>query len=565
MKKMNKLLLFMTAFSLAALFLFHAGAVDEAPVIVTINAEDTFVDLEQNQVVAKRFAAASGETDIYQDMKTQLVTQLKVAYQNGKTEIQIKNTTGTVITSDTLKQVYLNTLYDYPEELYFARTVFSYAYVSEPKFVAGATITIYPQFFSGLDYAAYQAAVDQALVACFGGTTRETMSQTTDLEKVVLAHDYLVSTCQYDPYVSKEGNYTTTAGTTYSADELVYSAYGAFVKRNVVCQGYSLAMKVLLDRAGVNCCYVSSNSMNHAWNMVQLDGNWYHVDATFDDPIYSTNSSTVKADIAGRVSHERFLLSDSEMTAYGYSGWSTENGYSCSSSYSLASVVRDSDTGVYLKDGILYTLNGKTLASYAAGTDFASPIKSAELGDTPIATAFSYDQTALYYSLFSGAIYQLDLTKDVWAGEKLTDTGTMCGVRVLGNCLYGIYDYDPVFTLELASTISDSAGDAEENENTTDTSMPVVLTYDPEELSLEKLEGQTLALNTEKLLSDIGVTVCFISYDENGRMLAFQTLTVTGGQVTLPGAASGADSVKITVISGSCTPLSSAIEIGAQS
>lgn len=30
---------------------------------------------------------------------------------------------------------------------------------------------------------------------------------------------------------------------------------------------------------------VTSSSMNHAWNLIQIDGNYYHVDVTWDDPL----------------------------------------------------------------------------------------------------------------------------------------------------------------------------------------------------------------------------------------------------------------------------------------
>jgi len=69
------------------------------------------------------------------------------------------------------------------------------------------------------------------------------------------------------------------------------TAYGALANGKAVCQGYSLAYKLLLRRAGVPVVYVGSDSMQHAWNMVQMENNgWYHVDVTWDDPILHTST-----------------------------------------------------------------------------------------------------------------------------------------------------------------------------------------------------------------------------------------------------------------------------------
>ncbi|MBQ9990283.1 MAG: hypothetical protein IJP31_05000 [Lachnospiraceae bacterium] len=51
-----------------------------------------------------------------------------------------------------------------------------------------------------------------------------------------------------------------------------FSAYGVFVEEIAVCQGYALAYKLLCDRVGIECYMVTSDSMNHAWNIVWLDG-----------------------------------------------------------------------------------------------------------------------------------------------------------------------------------------------------------------------------------------------------------------------------------------------------
>ena len=79
-----------------------------------------------------------------------------------------------------------------------------------------------------------------------------------------------------------------------------------------VCEGYARAMKVLCDKMGIPCILMSGDAATspysepqpHMWNYIQMeDGNWYAVDATWDDPI----TETTKA-VSGQESLEWFLL-----------------------------------------------------------------------------------------------------------------------------------------------------------------------------------------------------------------------------------------------------------------
>lgn len=84
-------------------------------------------------------------------------------------------------------------------------------------------------------------------------------------------YEYLATNCTYDGF------------------DAVYahSALGPLIQNRAVCEGISKAAKYLFDRAGIHSAVVFgagdlSGNVNHAWNIVQLDGVWYHVDITFD-------------------------------------------------------------------------------------------------------------------------------------------------------------------------------------------------------------------------------------------------------------------------------------------
>ncbi|RZT02684.1 transglutaminase domain-containing protein [Cuneatibacter caecimuris] len=92
-------------------------------------------------------------------------------------------------------------------------------------------------------------------------------------EKAV--HDELIRRIKYD---SRE-----------NLPDVSHTAYGALVLGTGVCDAYAYAFAMCMDSLGITNRIVTGTAQNgesaqpHAWNMVQLDGEWYHVDVTWDD------------------------------------------------------------------------------------------------------------------------------------------------------------------------------------------------------------------------------------------------------------------------------------------
>ncbi len=108
----------------------------------------------------------------------------------------------------------------------------------------------------------------------------------SDLEKALYVHEELLNLTTYD-------------------DTLEYhDAYHTLVEGRGVCQGYTLAYSYLLEKLGVLSVPASSETLNHIWNVVCVDGKWYNVDATWDDLDHPIG-----------VGHEYFLLSDDALFA----------------------------------------------------------------------------------------------------------------------------------------------------------------------------------------------------------------------------------------------------------
>lgn len=103
----------------------------------------------------------------------------------------------------------------------------------------------------------------------------------SDYTKIREVHNWMVDNIEYD--VDLE------------ADE-PYSISGALTEGKAVCEGYARGFKYIMDELNIPCVLVSGTGTNsagetesHAWNYVQLDGNWYAVDVTWDDPIVIGN------------------------------------------------------------------------------------------------------------------------------------------------------------------------------------------------------------------------------------------------------------------------------------
>lgn len=86
----------------------------------------------------------------------------------------------------------------------------------------------------------------------------------SDYEKALILHDYLILHADYD--------HTYTC---YTAADILLHGSG-------VCQAYTLAYEELLDRAGIE--NDTETGYDHIWNMAKLDGEWVHIDCTWDDP-----------------------------------------------------------------------------------------------------------------------------------------------------------------------------------------------------------------------------------------------------------------------------------------
>ena len=235
------------------------------------------------------------------------------------------------ITEGDLGRIWPAVAEDNPDLFY----VLGYKYYTANNIVTKCEFTYNTQYNQN-SVKEYRAAIDNV----FAQVIESTM---TDEQKVTALHDYLVQHMVYDQ----------NANNNLGIEKR--NAYEALVNGIGVCQGYTLAYAALLEKADIEVEYCRSQSMNHIWNYVKLNGNWYHADLTFDD---ATASSQVGE--TGYVKHTYFLLSDAAMQKASHD-WDP-SGITCNDTRydnSWHKTAPISESAIYTAGGNTYYLKGE--------------------------------------------------------------------------------------------------------------------------------------------------------------------------------------------------------------
>jgi hypothetical protein len=124
----------------------------------------------------------------------------------------------------------------------------------------------------------------------------------SDRDKVKAIHDYIILNTGYDEPlleldISAYQNHPS------------FTPYGVYYLNTAVCSGYARAFMQLTRLVGIPSIMVSSQNMNHAWNIVYVENEWLFLDATWNDPI---------PDREGRVLYTYYLQSFDQFKALGH-------------------------------------------------------------------------------------------------------------------------------------------------------------------------------------------------------------------------------------------------------
>lgn len=166
------------------------------------------------------------------------------------------------VTTDQIFDLYKMVIFDGPELFWAEVNGMRYSYNN-----SGIVLSLMPGYNDLVsdipgNTARFESAVAEALA--------DMWSLSTDGEKAKYAHDYLTHYLTYDLNAPYNQN-----------------AYSALVNQTTVCAGYAHGFQYMMQQMGIPCAYVLGYAMGgyHAWNIVELDGEHYAMDVTWDDPI----------------------------------------------------------------------------------------------------------------------------------------------------------------------------------------------------------------------------------------------------------------------------------------
>jgi len=255
------------------------------------------------------------------------------------------------------------------------------------------------------------------------------VSSMGDVEKALLIHDRIAEHCAYDYQNYLNGSIPAES----------YRAYGVLVNRRSVCQGYAETYQYLLNKVGIDSVLCDSDTLSHVWNIVEINGVDYHVDITWDDPIW---------DISGRINHTNFLCSSAE---FAVSHEATDYNTAPSDTRYDNHFWRGSETAFQRLNGQIYYIDESSamLKTYE-GTELIS------VDDMWTAGGSSYwvgnfarlvsDGDYLYYNL-SQSVYRYDVNSGtseiIWTPEHSFGDGFS---------IYGMWYDDGYLYCELSTT-----------------------------------------------------------------------------------------------------------------
>ena len=126
----------------------------------------------------------------------------------------------------------------------------------------------------------------------------------SDFEVTLRIYENIIKLVDYDTIGLERQKKTEV---TSDVPDDLRSIYGVFVNKKAVCAGYAKALQYLLNRFGIECTYATSQT--HAWNLIKLEGDYYHMDVTWGD------GSDTKADKnqTSAISYDCFCITTQEL------------------------------------------------------------------------------------------------------------------------------------------------------------------------------------------------------------------------------------------------------------
>ena len=322
--------------------------------------------------------------ELFEDLSQELITKVADAMFSFSPSVDISSFN---ISTDETVALFSAVAKYYPSEYsLISKSDFTYKIIYSPSRGVITSIRFYYGENANIDN--YRRRVNETNDA-INSLVQKTKGM-TDFEKTLYVHDYIVLNCEYDLDLLAMLEADGTLDGEIRSER--YTEYSVLVNGTGICGSYALAYRAVMNACGVDCLYLSSNEMNHAWNLIKLDGKWYHVDCCWDDPV---------PDTLGIARRTYFLRTDDEIMQLDHYSWTPGSYKATSSKYSAMPREYDGrqkyDSGrwYYLDSGSLYSCN-----QYGGDKKEISAVT---------ANSIDVDGGEIYYSYGRG-IYELNET-----------------------------------------------------------------------------------------------------------------------------------------------------------
>ena len=284
--------------------------------------------------------------ELFEDLSQELITKVADAMFSFSPSVDISSFN---ISTDETVALFSAVAKYYPSEYsLISKSDFTYKIIYSPSRGVITSIRFYYGENANIDN--YRRRVNETNDA-INSLVQKTKGM-TDFEKALYVHDYIVLNCEYDLDLLAMLEADGTLDGEIRSER--YTEYSVLVNGTGICGSYALAYRAVMNACGVDCLYLSSSEMNHAWNLIKLDGKWYHVDCCWDDPV---------PDTLGIARRTYFLRTDDEIMQLDHYSWTPGSYKATSSKYSAMPREYDGrqkyDSGrwYYLDSGSLYSCN----------------------------------------------------------------------------------------------------------------------------------------------------------------------------------------------------------------
>ena len=365
-------------------------------------------------------------------LKASTNSQLETTIINGlKAKKESINISSYKISHENISAIYYGIINNHPE-LFYVSSGIGYSYGSN-----GYVTEISPGYYdySDSDITLFNSKAAKVLNLVEDGWT--------DFQKVLFIHDYMATHCEYDQTYSK------------------YNAYNNIVEGSSVCQGYALAFKYYMNELSIPCEMITSDAGNHAWNAVKVDGNYYYIDVTHDDPLLYTPD-------VNYCRHDFFLLTTEEMqstnSAHATADWVKGDQSDAYNTIVTGPSRLNGDTSFIYQAENAIIQNGSNLY-YSAISNKTTTLKKYDVSTKKSSTLYSFTDTwyaeggsyftsafstTLYlepYFYINGAkkIYRIDLNGNAKVIYELTKAQSKLGSIYFMSLENGVLTYSVCF------------------------------------------------------------------------------------------------------------------------